>query len=123
LSYRQSPRIVHLNLLDTDYAKIAAGEQIPEEKKQRFAQDGYDFEKLGKQIARYRYAGMDQQGQDDILCSIATTAELFSVSDIEDINDRLRHTGCFYLTESERQQVINWLFDELGVNLNRPPQE
>jgi hypothetical protein len=123
LNLRQSPRIVHLDLLDTDYAKIAAGEQIPAAKQQRLAQEGYDFKKLGKQIARYRYAGMDQQGLDDVLCSIATTAELFSLADMEAINDRLRYTGRFYLTESERQQVINWLWDELGVNLNHPPQD
>ena len=29
----------------------------------------------------------------------------------------------FFLTEGERQQVINWLMDELGVNLNAPPPE
>ncbi|HEY9738398.1 MAG TPA: hypothetical protein V6D06_19025 [Trichocoleus sp.] len=117
MSASQEPKIVRLNMLDTDYAKIAAGEAIPEEKKQRLAPEHYNFEKLGKQIARYRYAELDQQGLDDILCSIGMTAELFTLADLEDINDRLRRSGQFYLTKGERQQVINWLQDELGVDL------
>lgn len=117
MTLNQQPRIVRLDLLDTDYAKIAAGESIPEDKQQRLALESYDFHRLGKQVARYRYAGMDQQGQDDILCSIGTTAGLFTLADIEDINDRLRQTGHFYLTAGERQQVINWLQDELGIDL------
>ncbi|MFM7221457.1 MAG: hypothetical protein ACKO21_14855 [Nodosilinea sp.] len=112
------PKIIHLNLLDTDYAKILAGARIPAENQQRLAQENYDFAKLGQHIARYRYGGLDQQGQDDVLCTIATTAGLFSLADVEDINDRLRYTGQFYLTEGERQQVINWLMDELGVDLD-----
>ncbi|WP_228041017.1 hypothetical protein [Nodosilinea sp. LEGE 07088] len=116
---RPQPHIVHLDLLDTDYAKIAAGETIPDAKKQRLSQDSYDFTRLGKHIARYRYGGLDQQGQDDILCTLGTTAGLFTRFDIEDMNDRLRQTGCFYLTPGERQQVINWLTDELGVDLER----
>jgi hypothetical protein len=106
-------------MLDTDYAKIAAGESIPDEKKQRLAQDNYDFDKLGQHIARYRYGGLDQQGQDDVLCTIGTIAGLFTLADVEDINDRLRYTGRFYLTVGERQQVTNWLLDELGIDLNR----
>ncbi|MGF1570515.1 MAG: hypothetical protein ACFCVD_20975 [Nodosilinea sp.] len=120
MSFHQQPRVVHLDMLDTDYAKIAAGEPIPDAKKRRLAQDSYDFEKLGHQVARYRYAGLDQQGQDDILCTIATLAGLFTLADVEDINDRLRYTGRFYLTNGERQQVINWLWDELGINLSHP---
>jgi hypothetical protein len=115
----QPPKVVHLNILDTDYAKIAAGETIPDDKKQRLAQESYDFDKLGQHIARYRYAGLDQQGQDDVLCTIATTAGLFTLADVEDINDRLRYTGRFYLTPGERQQVTNWLLDELGIDLTR----
>ncbi len=121
MSRYQPPRVVPLDLLDTDYAKIVAGEAIPEDKKQRLAQESYDFDKLGQYIARYRYGGLDQQAQDDILCTIATVAGLFTLADVEDINDRLRYTGRFYLTEGERQQVINWLQDELGINLNAPP--
>ncbi len=117
----QPPKIVRLNLLDTDYAKIVAGEPIPDHKKQRLAQESYDFAKLGQYIARYRHGGLDQQSQDDILCTIATTAGLFTLADVEDINDRLRYTGRFYLTPGERQQVINWLLDELGIDLASTP--
>lgn len=119
MSFHQQPKIVHLNMLDTDYAKIAAGESIPDEKKQRLAQENYDFDKLGQHIARYRYGGLDQQGRDDVLCTIGTIAGLFTLADVEDINDRLRYTGRFYLTVGERQQVTNWLLDELGIDLNR----
>lgn len=112
--------IVHLNMLDTDYAKMTAGEIIPEEKKRRLAAEHYDFDQLGQKIARYRYGALDQQGLDDILCSIGATAELFNVADLEEFNDRLRQTGCFYLTKGERQQVINWLKDELGVEISAP---
>ncbi|WP_228053431.1 hypothetical protein [Nodosilinea sp. LEGE 07298] len=117
MNSHSQPRIVQLDMLDTDYAKMAAGEPIPDDKKQRLAQDSYDFTRLGKHMARYRYGGLDQQGQDDILCTLGTTAGLFTLADTEDMNDRLRQTGRFYLTPGERQQVINWLVDELGVDL------
>jgi hypothetical protein len=117
LSSQSDPRIVRLDLLDTDYAKIAAGEPIPDDKQQRLSQDSYDFTRLGRHIARYRYGNLDQQGQDDILCTLGHTAGLFTLADMEDMNDRLRQTGCFYLTPGERQQVINWMADELGVDL------
>lgn len=117
----QQPRIVHLDILDTDYAKIAAGEQISGEHKQRLAWGSSVFNRLSKQIARYRYDNLDQEGRDDLLCNIANTAEIFTLADMEDINDRLRRTGRFYLTEGERQQIINWLQDELAVNLNVNP--
>ncbi|MDB9528264.1 hypothetical protein PN498_19890 [Oscillatoria sp. CS-180] len=119
----QSPKIVHLDILDTDYAKIAAGERISDERKQRLAWGDATFSRLSKQIARYRYDSLDEQGRDDLLCNIATTAGIFTVADMEDINDRLRRTGCFYLTQGERQQVINWLQDELAVNLKVNPDE
>ncbi|MDA0673373.1 MAG: hypothetical protein O3C67_06665 [Cyanobacteria bacterium] len=112
-----SPKIVHLNILDTDYAKIAAGEVIPEERRQRLAWGESVFKRLSQQIARYRYDDLDCQGRDDLLCSIAMTAELFTLADLEDINDRLRHTGTFYLTPGERQQIVNWLRDELAIDL------
>ncbi len=121
MSFNQQPKVVHLNILDTDFAKMAAGEAIPEEKKRRLGFEQDDFQKLGKQVAQYRYGDGDQQRRDDILCNIATTAGLFSLADMEDINDRLRRSGRFFLTEGERQQVINWLLDELGINLNAPP--
>jgi hypothetical protein len=120
----QQPKIVHLNMLDTDYAKMAAGESIPEDRKQRLAWGNIVFKRLSQQIARYRYdAGLDQQGRDDLLCKIATTAELFTMADLEDINDRLRRTGRFYLTDSERQQIMNWLQDELAVDLHVNPDD
>lgn len=118
----QHPNIVRLNILDTDYAKMAAGEQIPEDHKRRLAWGESTFKRLGQQIARYRYGDLDQQGRDDLLCNIGLTAELFSAADIEDINDRLRHTGCFYLTEGERQQVVNWLRDELAIDIAHTPE-
>ncbi|MGF1517622.1 MAG: hypothetical protein ACFCVB_07450 [Nodosilinea sp.] len=122
MSSHPSPRIVHLDLLDTDYAntaaKMAAGEPIPADKQQRLSQDSYDFTRLGQHIARYRYGGLDQQGQDDILCTLGHIAELFTLADMEEMSDRLRQTGRFYLTPSERQQVLNWLADELGVDLS-----
>jgi hypothetical protein len=120
LSLNQQPKIIRLNMLDTDYAKIAAGETIPEEKKQRLVQESYDVDKLGQHIARYRYGGLDQQSKDDILCTLATTAGLFSRADVEEINDRLRYQGRFFLTPGERQQVVNWLLDELGIQLQAP---
>ncbi|MFZ4640329.1 MAG: hypothetical protein ACOYMP_08025 [Nodosilinea sp.] len=118
----QQPKIIHLNMLDTDYARIMAGETITPERRQRLAQENYDVDQLSQKIARYRYGGLDQQGQDDVLCTIATMAGLFSLADVEDINDRLRYTGHFYLTQGERQQVRNWLADELDIPLDEPGQ-
>ena len=117
----QPPKIVHLDILDTDYAKIAAGERLPADRQQRLEWGQTTCDRLSKQIARYRYDKLDQQGRDDLLCNIANTAGLFTLADMEDINDRLRRTGCFYLTEGERQQVFNWLQDELAVDLQVNP--
>ncbi|MFQ4138856.1 hypothetical protein PGN35_021330 [Nodosilinea sp. PGN35] len=117
MSSDSQPPIIPLDMLDTDYAKIAAGEPIPDDKKQRLSEDSYDFTRLGRHIARYRHGHLDQQGQDDILCTLGTTAGLFTRADVEDMHDRLRQTGRFYLTPGERQQVINWLADELGIDL------
>jgi len=111
------PRIVPLNLLDTDYAKIAAGEPIPADRRQRLAAESYDFDRLGQHIARYRHGHLDQQGRDDILGTLGSTAGLFTPADLEAQDDRLRQGGTFYLTPGERQQVLNWLRDELGVDL------
>jgi hypothetical protein len=117
----QSPQIIHLNILDTDYAKMTAGESIASDRKHRLAWGDSTFDHLGKQIARYRYDDLDQEGRDDLLCKIGTTAELFTRSDREDFNDRVRSTGTFYLTSGERQQVVNWLRDELAVDLFASP--
>lgn len=119
----QQPNIVHLNILDTDYAKMAAGEQISDDRKQRLNWGDYAFNRLSKQIARFRYDDLDQQGRDDLLCNIGTAAGLFTRADMEDINDRLRQTGRFYLTRGERQQIINWLRDELAVDLEMESQD
>ncbi len=117
LSTDPQPPIVSLALLDTDYAKIVAGEPIPQAKRDRLSQESYNFTRLGQHIARYRYGGLDDQGRDDILCTLGHTAGLFNLADMEDMNDRLRQTGRFYLTPGERQQVINWLTDELGIDI------
>lgn len=117
----QHPNIVHLNLLDTDYAKIVAGERISEDRKQRLDWENSAFDRLSKQIARYRYDDLDQQGRDGLLCNIATAAGLFTLADMEAIDERLRQTGCFYLTLGERQQIMNWLRDELAVDLEADP--
>ena len=119
----QQPKIVRLDLLDTDYAKIAAGERIPEDKKQQLAWSNYTFDRLSKQIARYRYANLDQQGRDDLLCNIASTAGLLTLADMEDIDDRLRRTGKFYLTDSERKQIINWVRDELSIDIEATSED
>ncbi|MEO1094978.1 MAG: hypothetical protein AAFX01_08760 [Cyanobacteria bacterium J06638_28] len=113
----QQPNIVHLDILDTDYAKMAAGERIAEERKQQLDWGDYTFNRLSKQIAQYRYGNLDQQGRDDVLCNIGSTVGLFTMADMEAINDRLRSSGRFYLTPGERQQIINWLQDELAVDL------
>jgi hypothetical protein len=116
-------KIVHLDMLDTDYAKIAAGEVIPEDRRRRLAWGDAVFKRLSQQIARYRYGTLDREGRDDLLCSIGMTAELLTRADLEDINDRLRRTGTFYLTGGERQQIVNWLRDELAVDLEVTPDD
>lgn len=118
----QQPKIVHLNILDSDYAKMVAGEEISEERRQRLDWSSYTLDRLSKQIARYRYDTLDQQGRDDLLCNIGTMAGLLTSADMEDIDDRLRRTGNFYLTQGERQQIINWLQDELAIDLDTEPE-
>ncbi|MEM6423808.1 MAG: hypothetical protein AAGF66_04170 [Cyanobacteria bacterium P01_H01_bin.119] len=114
-----APKVVHLDMLDTDYAKLMAGEPIPEARKYRLEAGSHTYTRLSKQIARYRHGKLDQQGRDDILCSIGTVADLFTPADIEEFNDRLRTTNRFYLTPGERQQVVNWLEDELTITLEQ----
>jgi len=112
------PSVVRLDMLDTDYAKMIAGEPIAKERRNRLeAADAYTLSRLEKQISRYRYGKLDQCGKDDILCDIGLTAELLNQADMEDIHQRVRETGQFYLTVGERQQIINWLKDELAVDL------
>lgn len=105
-------------MLDTDYAKMVGGESIAADRIERLdAVDAYTLDRLEKQISRYRYGQLDQAGRDDILCDIGLTVELLNQADMEDIHQRVRDTGRFYLTESERLQIINWLKDELSVDL------
>jgi hypothetical protein len=115
------PRVVRLNMLDSDYAKMVAGEPIARERRERLeAADTYTLSRLEKQISRYRYGQLDQASQDDILCDIGQTAELITQADMEDIHQRMRETGRFSLTIGERQQVINWVKDELAIDLSAP---
>ncbi|MEL7225305.1 MAG: hypothetical protein AAF810_16445 [Cyanobacteria bacterium P01_D01_bin.36] len=112
------PTIVRIDMLDTDYAKMVAGESIDMDRRDRLeSTDSYTFNRLEKQLSRYRYGQLGQEGKDDILCDIGLTAELLNQSDMEDIHQRMRETGRFYLTDGERQQIINWLKDELAIDL------
>ena len=113
-----NPRIVRLDMLDTDYAKMVAGEPIAQERRDRLeAIDDYTLGRLEKQISRYRHGNLSQEGKDDILCDVGLMAELLNQGDMEDIHQRVRETGRFYLTSGEREQIINWLKDELAVDL------
>lgn len=115
------PRIVRLDMLDTDYAKMIAGEPIAKERQGRLeAADAYTLNRLEKQISRYLYGQLSQERKDDILCDIGQTAELLTQCDMEDIHQRMRETGRFYLMNGERQQIINWVKDELGIDIASP---
>jgi hypothetical protein len=111
-------------MLDTDYARMIAGELIPEDRQSRLeSTDPHIFQYLSRQISRYRYGVLDQEGKDDALCNIASVVGLLSPADIEDINERLRTTGHLHLTPGERLQVFNWLQDEFGIILNQGDNE
>ncbi|MEO1592809.1 MAG: hypothetical protein AAFU71_16175 [Cyanobacteria bacterium J06632_22] len=115
----QTPKIVHLDLLDTDYAQIVDGEPIAEARVNRIdTTDAHAIQYVRRQIARYRYGQLNQEGKDDVLFNIGAMVGLMTPSDIEDVNDRLRYEGRLYLTNSERQQIFNWLSDELDVHLS-----
>lgn len=112
-------RVVRLDMLDVDYAKMVGGVPISEDRKSRLeAADEYTFNRMEKQISRYLYGRLNREGKDDILCAIGQTAELLSQGDMEDIHTRMRETGRFYLMESERKQIVNWVKDELGIDLD-----
>lgn len=119
-------RVVRLNMLDVDYARMVAGEPITQERRERLAAadtdtfDTYTLNRLEKQISRYRYGQLGQESKDDILCDIGRTAELLTQADMEDIHQRMRETGRFYLTGGERQQIINWIKDELAIDVVAP---
>jgi hypothetical protein len=119
----QQPKIVRIEMLDVDYARMIAGEPIAKERQGRLeAADAYTLDRLEKQISRYLYGQLTQSGKDDILCDIGQTAELLSPADMEDIHQRMRESGQFYLTISERQQVTNWIKDELGIDVKKIPE-
>lgn len=117
----EQPRVVRLNMLDTDYARMVAGETIARDRRERLEDtDAYTWTRLEKQLGRYRHGQLEQSGKDDILCDIGLTAELLTQADMEDIHQRMRDTGTFYLTAGERQQIITWVKDELAVDLTAP---
>ena len=104
-------------MLDTDYAAMVAGEPIDDERKQRLeATDPQAFQYISRQISRYRYGCHIQEERDDALYNIGSMVWLMTPSDVEAVNDRLRHTGHLYLTQGERLQILNWLQDELAIS-------
>lgn len=110
------PQIVHLDLLDTDYAQMVEGEPIAAAREARIdTTDTHAIQYVRRQIARYRHGNLDQEGRDDALFNIGAMVGLMTPADVEDVNDRLRYEGRLYLTDSERQQIFNWLADELAV--------
>ena len=105
-------------MLDVDYARMVGGVPIAKDRQGRLdATDDYTLNRLEKQISRYLYGQLGQESKDDILCDIGQTAELLNQGDMEDIHQRVRETGRFYLTGGERQQIINWLKDEFAIDL------
>jgi hypothetical protein len=121
-SPNSSPKIVRIDLLDTEYAQILAGEAIPADRQGRLeAADAETFRYLGQQMSLYRYGKLDQEGKDDVLCKIGLKIGLLTPGDQEEFNDRIRNTGHFYLLPGERLQIINWLTDEFGIKLDSPP--
>ncbi|MGD1950513.1 MAG: hypothetical protein ACFB14_12815 [Leptolyngbyaceae cyanobacterium] len=115
---KRATKIVKLDILDTDYAAMVAGEPIADERKQRLeATDPQAFEYISRQISKYRYGCHTQEERDDALYNIGAMVGLMTPSDVEDVNDRLRHTGHLYLTQGERLQILNWIEDELAISL------
>lgn len=99
------PEIVDLEMFDTDYAQLVAVDPIAAQLTVMLEKQVYDYRRTTRQDKR-----------DNLLCRIATTAELFSAADIEAIDDRTRETG-FSLHEDERQFILDWLKCELGIDL------
>ncbi len=118
-----TPQIIPLNMLDTDYAQMVAGEVISTRRCDRLGWGQGSCDRLGQQIARYRYNRGNPPTQDDALSTIAGLADLFTSADWEAIHDRLRKENHFYLTAGERRQVLNWIRDEVGVDLTAAPRE
>lgn len=117
---RQTAKVVKLEILDTDYAAMVAGEPIDDERKQRLdTADPQTVEYISRQISRYRYGCHTQEERDDALYNIGSMVGLLTPSDMEDVHDRLRHTGHLYLTQGERLQILNWLKDELAISFEQ----
>ena len=96
---------------------MVAGEPLDDERKQRLeATDPQAFTYISRQISRYRYGCHTQEERDDALYNIGAMVGLMTPSDMEDVHDRLRHTGHLYLTQGERLQILNWLQDELAIS-------
>lgn len=115
----RDPKIVKLDLLDTDYAAMIVGEPIADERKQRLEEtDPQTVGYISRQISRYRYGCHTQEERDDALYNIGAMVGLMTPSDVEDVHERLRQTGHLYLTHDERLQILNWLQDELAVSFD-----
>lgn len=95
---------------------MVEAEPVPEHLKQRLGEEEYDVEYISKQARRYRYE-THPENRDDLLCKIANKAGLFTLADMEAIDDRTRTNGYFSLAHDERQQVMNWLNDELAIHI------
>lgn len=100
-----NPQIIDLKMLDTDFAQLVEVDPLTAQLTVL----------IGKQI--YGYCRVMRQDQrDNILCQIATSAELFTAADLEVIDDRTRETG-FSLQEDERQFILDWLKCEFKIDL------
>ncbi|MEA5464167.1 hypothetical protein [Leptothoe sp. PORK10 BA2] len=121
-SPRQPAKILKLDILDTDYAAMIAGEPIAHERKERLeGTDPQMITYISRQISRYRYGCHNQEERDDALYNIGAMVGLMTPSDMEDVHDRLRRTGHLYLTQGERLQILNWLQDELAISFEHRP--
>ncbi len=101
----QSPKIIDLEMLDTDYAQLVEVDPVTAQL----------TIKVEKQVYGYRRATR-QDERDNLLCRIATLADLFTPADLEAIDDRTRKAG-FSLQEDERRFIIDWLKWELNIDL------
>lgn len=111
----QKPKIVDLKMLDTDFAQLVAVDPIAAQLRVVFGPDRYNPQYVRQQVEWYRRTTR-QDERDNLLCRIATSAELFTAAEMEAIDERTRDVG-FSLHEAERQFVIDWLKCELGIDL------
>lgn len=113
----QNPKIVDLKMLDTDFAQMATEDPVSAYRKIVFGPDCYNLDYIQRQACWYQSA-TTQQERDNLLYRVATSAELFTRADLEAIDERTRQNAEFSLQADERRQVINWLKDELGIELD-----